>query len=265
MIGDGTARPRRLSISSETARVRLIQIAGLTAFLVVWQLGGSAATYLFSTPVRVLGDLGALIFSGKLVSLTLVSLWTLAVGLTLALVIGVTIGMLMGRFRLFAVIVEPYLAAFYSVPRIAFIPLLVIWFGIDRGFVVVTVVISATVLIVFVTAAGVREAGLAYFEVARSFRISGWRMFTKILLPGSIPFIATGMRLAVQRGLVAVIIAEYIVGLPGLGKLLRDARVTEATDRLFATAIACMVLGIVLIMLTSSIERRLSRWRPQAF
>jgi ABC-type nitrate/sulfonate/bicarbonate transport system permease component len=265
MIGKGTSSRARLFMSSDTVRVRLIQAVGLTAFLVVWQVAGSAATYLYSTPVRVISDLGALTFSGNLASRTLDSLWTLTIGLALSLVIGVTIGMLMGRFRLFAVIVEPYLAALYSVPRIAFIPLLVIWFGIDREFVIVTVVFAATVVIVFATAAGVRDAGQAYVEVARAFRISGWHMFMKILLPGSVPFIATGMRLAVQRGLVAVIIAEYIVGLPGLGKLLRDARVTQATDRLFATAIATMVLGILLILLTSSVERRLSRWRPQAF
>jgi NitT/TauT family transport system permease protein len=255
----------RPSISSETATIRLIQVAGLVAFLIAWQVGGSTAPYLWSTPIRVAGDLYTLVFEDNLLGLIVQSLWTLLVGFALSMVIGVTIGMLMGRYRLFAVMFEPYFAAFYSVPRIAFVPLLVIWFGIGREMVIATVVTATTVLLVFSTAAGVREAGLAFSEVARSIGLTGRQMFTKVLLPGSIPYIATGMKLAVQRALVAVIVAEFVVGLTGIGKLLRDARVTLATDRLFASAFAVMVLGIVLITLTSSIERRLERWRPQVF
>lgn len=252
-------------VSPETLSIRLLQLAGLGAFLAAWQVVGSSAPGLYSTPIRVALDFGRLLFEEDLVVLTLQSIWTLGIGLAAALVIGVTVGLLMGRYRLFALVVEPYFAAYYSVPRVALVPLMIIWFGIDRQFVVATVIFASTILIVFATAAGVREALMAYSEVASSFRITGRAMFTKILLPGAVPFIATGMRLAVQRALVAVIVAEFLVGLAGLGKLLRDARVTLATDRMFASAFACMIIGIVLILITSYVERRLSQWRPKAF
>lgn len=78
---------------------------------------------------------------------------------------------------------EPYMAAYYSVPRVAFVPLMIIWFGIDQNFIIASVVAATTSLLIFATAAGVRETVAAYSEVATSFRISGWQMFTKILIP----------------------------------------------------------------------------------
>ena len=245
--------------------VRLIQVAGLITFLVVWQIAGAASPAFYSQPTRVLEDLGELMFEDELLVLVGQSTYVLLVGIAIALVAGVTIGLLMGRYRTVQVILDPYMAAYYSIPRVALVPLMVIWFGIDQNFIIASVVAATTALLIFATAAGVRETVLAYDEVARSFRISGWQMFTRILLPGSVPFIATGMRLGAQRALVAVIVAEFLIGLSGVGLLLREARVTLATDRMFASALVTTMMGIALVLLTGIVERRFSRWRPQVF
>ena len=249
---------------SERLSIRLIQVIGVTSFLAAWQAFGASAPYLWSQPTRIVTELVRL--AGRdLVQLTAATLGSLVIGLVIALVAGVIIGFFHGRYRTFRIMFDPYFAGFYSIPRVALVPLMIIWFGIKREFVVAAVVAACTILIVFATTAGIRETLRAYDEVSRSWSISGWRKFRDVLLPGATPFIATGMRLAVQRGLVAVIVGEFLVGLQGLGALLREARTESLVDLMFATALVCMVLGLVLSTLTSAVERRFSRWRPQTF
>jgi NitT/TauT family transport system permease protein len=255
----------RFRIERSTMTVRLVQVMGLFAFLIAWQIAGANAPAFYSQPTRVAEDLIEMLAEEDLLGLVWESTYTLIIGVIIALVAGVTIGMLMGRYRTVQVMLDPYMAAYYSIPRVAFVPLMIIWFGIDETFIIASVVAATTALLIFATAAGVRETVTAYREVATSFQITGWAMFTKVLIPGSLPFIATGMRLGSQRALVAVIVAEFLIGLQGVGLLLREARITLATDRMFATAIVCMLMGIVLVVLTGLAERRLSKWRPESF
>lgn len=245
--------------------IRLLQFTGAAVFLIAWQLAGAVAPDFYSQPTRIIADFGPLLTEEDLLTLVWDSTYALLIGITISLVVGVSIGMLAGRYRMFSVAIEPYLAAYYSIPRIAFVPLMIVWFGIEREFVIASVVAAATALLIIATADGVRNSRNSFDEVARSFQITGRQMFTKILLPGAIPFIATGMRLSVQRALVGVIIAEYLVGLPGVGELLRAARITLNTDRIFSSALVCTLLGVVFILLTGFVERRFSRWRPTVF
>lgn len=259
----GPAPLPRFSIS----RVRAVQLIGLALFLAVWQVLGSQQDFLYSTPLLVLEDMRELFFEDDALLLVLATLSSLVIGLAIAIVLGVVIGTLLGRYRWFRIMFEPYFAAIYSVPRVAFVPLMVVWFGIGRDFVVASVVAACTILIVFATAAGVRETVRTYSEVATSLRITGLAFFRKVLIPGSVPFIATGVRLSVQRGIVAVIVGEFLVGVKpkGIGEMLRNARVEADPDRMFATAIIAMLVGIVLFVSTGWVERRFSRWRPQVF
>lgn len=321
---------------SPTARVRLLQVAGVVAFLIFWQVFGATRPEWYSQPSRMLDDTWHMFTVDKVLPYIEGSFWTMAlkslgalgIGLLISFVVGVTIGFLVGRYRVAQVIFDPYLAALYSVPRVAFVPMLVIWFGIASKmtvwgigiplskFVIASVVMSSAILISFSTAAGVSETMKQYDEVATALHLRGnsrgrfgtartavltlvggiivavvgaavfggiWpfmffamfllvallyqdrRMFMKILLPGSVPFIATGLRFSLQRSLVAVIVAEFLVGVPGVGFIIRDARAASDVDRLFAMAILLMFVGVVVVQVTKRIEARLSSWRPQAF
>jgi NitT/TauT family transport system permease protein len=258
-------RASAMFFDRQTLSVRALQVGGGVGFLLLWQLAGAAAPDFYSQPTRIVADFGALISEESLLSLVWDTLSALLIGLGVSLVAGVTIGMLMGRYHLVSVAIEPYMAAYYSIPRVAFVPLMVVWFGIEREFVVASVIAAATALLIIATADGVRLTKGTFDEVTRSFQVSGRVVFTKVLLPGAIPFIATGMRLAVQRALVAVIVAEFLVGLPGVGQLLRAARITLNTDRIFSSALVATVLGVALVLVTGFIERRFSRWRPAVF
>lgn len=257
----GGIRLPRLGLS----RVRAVQLFGLVAFLAFWQVGGSQLPYLYSTPTLVAQDMFVLFTERNGLLLLWNTLSVLIVGLVIAIVIGVVIGTLLGRFRTFGIMFEPYLVALYSVPRVAFVPLMVVWFGIGKEFVVAAVVFAVSILVVFATAAGVKEVRMAFTEVATSFRITGWTFFKSVLIPGSIPFIATGVRLGVQRGLVAVIVGEFLIGLPGIGAMLREARAEAFTDRMYSTAVIAMIAGVTMLTATSWVERRFSKWRPQVF
>lgn len=245
--------------------VLALQITGALAFLAAWQWLGSSQPFFYSSPIRVALTLKEMFAQEGLLLTTLESMWALVLGMVIAFAMGVTSGYLIGRYRVIRVMFEPYLAAFYAVPRVAFVPVMAIWFGIDREFVVASVVIGCAVVLTFSTAAGVQESMKSFHEPAIAFRISGWRLLVKVLLPGSVPFIASGMRLAVERGFVAVIVAEFLVGVPGVGFVIRTARASFDADRLFAMAVLLMILGVALIELTKAVETRLSRWRPQAF
>ena len=264
MTATTVSSPRSLRLP-RISRVRLIQVLGLAGFLAFWQAGGAALPYLYSQPTRIVADMFVLFTQRNGFGLLWNTLYVLIIGLAISIVAGVIIGTLLGRFRTFGIMFEPYFAALYSVPRVAFVPLMVVWFGIGQAFVIAAVVFAVTILIVFSTAAGVKETRRAYSEVATSFRITGVTFFSKVLIPGSIPFIATGVRLGVQRGLVAVIVGEFLIGLAGIGRMLREARVESLTDRMFATAIIAMLAGMIMLTITGWVERRFSRWRPISF
>ena len=321
---------------SPIARVRLLQAAGVVALIAFWQVFGATKPQWYSQPSRMLEETWHLFtvdkvlpyIEGNFWTMALKSLGALGIGLVISFVLGVTVGFLVGRYRVARVMFDPYLAAFYSVPRVAFVPIMVIWFGIASKmtvwgigiplskFVIASVVVSSAILISFSTAVGVRETLNQYDEVAAALHLSGrqstrsegaraivlpvlavvgvwvasatvfgglWpvvlttlflflrlvyhdrRMFLKVLLPGSVPFIATGLRLALQRAVVAVIVAEFLVGVPGVGFIIRDARSADDADRLFAMAVLLMILGVVIVQATKRVEARLSLWRPQAF
>jgi ABC-type nitrate/sulfonate/bicarbonate transport system permease component len=249
------------------SRVRALQLLGLALFLIAWQIGGSQARFLYSTPLLVAEDMVELFAEDEAVFLILASLSSLLIGMLIGIVIGVLVGTMLGRYRWFGVMFEPYFAALYSVPRVAFVPLMVVWFGIRRDFVIASVVAAVSILVVFATAAGVRETMRAYGEISTSLRVTGGQFFRKVLLPGSVPFIATGVRLAVQRGITAVIVAEFLVGVKpeGIGQMLRVARVEALVDRMFSTALVALLVGVVLFAATGWLERRFSRWRPLVF
>ena len=313
------------------SRIRVLQITGVLLFLAFWEIFGARKPEWYSQPTRTIRELGHLFgaeevlpyIEGSFWELFAKSLGALLVGIVLSFIVGVTLGFLIGRYRVFRLALDPYLAAIYSVPRVAFVPIMVVWFGIGTRFmaagveiplskfVIASVVVACAVLIAFSTAAGVHELMKEYNEVSYAFNLragkgavdewvgsivlivgflataAGWltvvqgvvllfatvgllvirdrHMFWKILLPGAVPYLATGLRIAVQRALIAVIVGEFLIGVPGLGFVIRDARASYHTDRLFAMALLLMVLGMLIILATKAVEARLSSWRPQAF
>jgi NitT/TauT family transport system permease protein len=199
--------------------------------------------------------------SGELGYYLLQSLEVLALGLTTAIIIGIPLGVLMARVRWLDWALDLPISAFYATPLVALVPLLVLWFGIYLKAKVIVVVLFAVFPIIINTYQGVRECDRNLLEVARSFRSNEWATWRDVLLPFALPYIAAGIRLAIGRGLVGMIIAEFYTTITGLGYMItRYASVFEM-DKTFVPVIVLMVLGVALTAGLKRVERWIAPWR----
>jgi ABC-type nitrate/sulfonate/bicarbonate transport system permease component len=229
--------------------------------LTVWEiLGPLVNPILFSYPSKIAVAFYELTVSGELPYYAAESLEILFCGLFFAIIVGVPLAVLMARLKPVDWALEWPINALYSTPTVALVPLLVLWFGIYMQAKIVVVFLFAVFPILINTYQGVRECDKNMLEVARSFRSPEWKMWQDVLLPFALPYIAAGIRLAIGRGLVGMVIAEFYTTISGLGYMIsRYANVFE-TDKTFVPVILLMFLGITLTTLLKSIERRIAPW-----
>jgi ABC-type nitrate/sulfonate/bicarbonate transport system permease component len=185
-------------------------------------------------------------------------------GFSVACVFGIILGYLMGMYSWFDEIVDPWIATLYSVPVIAFVPLIIIWFGIGMLSKIIVVFKLTTVAIALTTAAGIKSIEPSWLELAKSMRLTPWQTTYKIRLPAILPYIITGMRLGVGRALLGVVAAELLAANAGLGYLLRDSAETWDSPKLFLTVILLAVIGVASFMLIRKAEQKLAPWRETA-
>jgi NitT/TauT family transport system permease protein len=234
----------------------------LVLILAVWELVGPLVSpILFSYPSKIALAFYELTFvTGELPYYAAESLQVLFYGLGLAILVGVPLAVLMARVRPVDWALDLPINALYSTPMVALVPLLVLWFGIYMQAKVIVVFLFAVFPILINTYQGVRECDKNMLEVARSFRSPEWRMWQDVLLPFALPYIAAGIRLAIGRGLVGMVIAEFYTTISGLGYMItRYAHIFE-TDKTFVPVILLMFLGVSLTSGLKWIERRIAPW-----
>ena len=184
-------------------------------------------------------------------------------GYVLAIVVGLALGIGMGWYTRFQYALDPFVSFFYATPRIVLVPLFIIWFGIDWQSKVAVIFLGALFPIVINTMAGVRNTDSSLLRVARSFGASEALVFRRVVLPGAVPFILTGLRLGVGHALTGVVVGELIAARHGVGKLISDYGVTFQTPRMFAAVIFIAGTGVLLTWLLQRIENRFQNWKPQ--
>ena len=233
----------------------------LALILLLWELlGPLVSPILFSYPSKIAVAFYELTVSGELPYYALESLQILFYGLFFAILVGVPLAVLMARFKPVDWALDLPINALYSTPMVALVPLLVLWFGIYMQAKVIVVFLFAVFPILINTYQGVRECDKNMLEVARSFRSPEWRMWQDVLLPFALPYIAAGVRLAIGRGLVGMVIAEFYTTISGLGYMItRYAHIFE-TDKTFVPVILLMFLGITLTAALKWVERRIAPW-----
>lgn len=219
---------------------------------------------LIPPPSSVLGSLWKLTLSGQLNQHLFATLFEFVCGFSTACVIGITLGYLMGRYRWFDDLMDPWIATLYSIPVIAFVPFIIIWFGIGLLSKVIVVFKITAVAIMLNTAAGIKNVEPSWLELSKSLRLSSWETTYKIRLPGALPYIITGMRLGVGRALLGVIVAELMAANAGLGYMLRDASETWDSPKLFVTVILLAAMGMGSFTLIKKAEQKLAPWRETA-
>jgi NitT/TauT family transport system permease protein len=230
--------------------------------LAVWEiLGPLVNPILFSYPSKIAVAFYELTFvTGELPYYAMESLEILFFGLLFAILVGVPLAVLMARFKPVDWALDWPINALYSTPMVALVPLLVLWFGIYMQAKIIVVFLFAVFPILINTYQGVRECDKNMLEVARSFRSPEWKMWQDVLLPFALPYIAAGIRLAIGRGLVGMVIAEFYTTISGLGYMIsRYANVFE-TDKTFVPVLLLMFLGIALTSALKWVERRIAPW-----
>jgi NitT/TauT family transport system permease protein len=185
------------------------------------------------------------------------------IGVGMAIAAGVVTGVVIGWYKRLAMIFEPFLTALYSTPRVALIPLILIWFGIGIWSKVFIVFINAFFPVLINTIGGVRSTDRDLLRAARAYCASDWQIFTTIVLPGAVPFILTGVRQAVALGLIGVVVGEMFGGSQGIGYMVNYGGQTFQTDTVFMGVVLLAFAGIVLTWLAERLERHFSRWRPE--
>ncbi|MFY1638160.1 ABC transporter permease [Solwaraspora sp. WMMB335] len=244
----------------------LLGLAGVAVTLLAWE--GCAATgivndLLTSRPSDILMTAGDYFTSGTGRRDVVVSATEFIVGFALALVAGLAAGLAVGWWRWLDQLTEPIVSFAYASPRVALVPMLVVWFGIGLGSKVAVVFISAVFPIMLNTRTGVRTVDHHLLTVARALNATRWQTLRTVVLPGAVPSIVTGIRLAIGVGLVGMVVGELIASSEGLGYTILYAGNTLQTSLMFVALFVVSGAGVAMTAAVRALERRLDRWRPQ--
>lgn len=248
-----------------TLGVNAWRLITLAAFLVVWQLASiPLGRLVLPSPLAVAEASIGLVASGQLVAATASSLVVFGSGYALAIVTAIPIGILMGGYRRVGETLEVYVNGLNSTPRVAFIPLIIVWFGLDVWAKIVIVWFTAVFPIMINTYAGVLHSDVELIEAARSFGARRSQIFRHIMLPSAVPYIVAGLRIGASLAIIGTVVAELYTALSGLGFLLAQFGNTFQTAKYFVPVIVLIALGVTISQALKVLERRVAGWRTQA-
>jgi NitT/TauT family transport system permease protein len=232
----------------------------------IWEAfwsAGSISPLFFTGPSAIVKRFGEEWTQGRLRSDIAYSGTNFLIGVGLAIAAGVVLGVIIGWYRRVAMVFEPFVNALYATPRVALVPLILIWFGIGMWSKVFIVFINAFFPVLINTIGGVKATDADLLRAARAFCASDWQIFKTVAIPGAVPFILTGVRQAVALGLIGVVVGEMFGGSQGIGYMVNYGGQTFQTDTVFLGVVIIAFAGIVLTWLAEQLERRFSRWRPE--
>jgi ABC-type nitrate/sulfonate/bicarbonate transport system permease component len=239
-----------------------IRTASVAVFLVVWEFYGRRMDPIFmASPSAIFEAAIQLIQSGALRKALIESLWPFAAGMALTVVLGIAIGIAIAQWRIVEYICDPFINALYAIPRIALVPLIILWAGLEFAGKVTILVSVAVFPIIVNTYAGIRDVRGSMLEIGRAYGATDTQIFFKIILPAAIPFIMAGVRLSVGLAIIGIIVAEFFTAISGLGGMIVEYANVFATAKLFVPIIVIALVGVVLTELVMWLERRLSKWR----
>jgi ABC-type nitrate/sulfonate/bicarbonate transport system permease component len=241
--------------------------SAVAIFLLVWHAVASAR---IMNPLFLPGPVD--IFEAEIELFSADTIWNdllvsgreFAVGYTLAAATAIPLGLLMGWYRGVRYSLDPFISFLYATPRVVLLPLFIIWFGIGEQSKMVLVFLGAFFSIVIATAAGVRSLDQNLLKVARSFNATDRHIFWTIALPGTIPFILTGLRLGIGHALIAVVVGEFVAARAGIGLRIAIAGATFQTAKVFAGVIIVASTGILITTVLTRLEARFDQWRPRS-
>lgn len=260
------------SRSGTAARLRAIardRLPGLLAFaslIAAWQLViviGDVQPLLLPSPSAVLEQFADVWELGLLQDAFLDTMKALGTGLLLGVPAGILLGLLIGASPRIDLAFTPYMWGLFSTPDIALVPIVILWFGFGFETKVWMVFLAVTIPLALNCKDGVRTVDDSLVKMAVSNCADRWQLFTRVIVPSTLPSIATGVRNGIARGFVGVLVVEMTVGTSGLGREVMYAMRQFNTARMFVFVGVLVLLAVVLITVSRRFERYASRWREE--
>lgn len=246
---------------------KILGAAAVILFLTAWELVGNTLQLInpmfMSAPSLVFKAAFQMFASGEIFNDLYVSGIEFFWGYLLSVVVAIPFGIAIGWYKRFAYICDPFVNAMNATPRIALLPLVIIWLGIGILSKVGIIFLGALFPLLINTRDGVKTTPHNLLTAARSFGASDWQIFKSVVLPSTVPFILTGLRLAVGRALIGVMVGELYAATAGIGFMITVAGATFQTDKVFVGVLIFAISGMTLTSVIDHFEHRFDKWRPK--
>ena len=246
----------------------LYGVVGVVGVLLLWELGARAGIineFFFSRPTAIVAAAPVVLATKSNATFGVHAGYSFAefgIGYLLAIALAIPIGLAAGWYRRLQFVLDPWFNFLNSLPRFALLPVIVIWVGLGIESKIAVVFLGAFFSIVIPTIQGVRTVDRRYLDVANSFASSRRRMFVNVVLPSTVPYIVTGLRLGIARALIGVVTGELYSAKYGLGFLIKQASDQFQTDRLLFVVLIFTFTGIIGVESVRRVEQYFQRWRP---
>ena len=242
----------------------MITVASVTILLIVWEIFGRRINPVFgSYPSAIAEAFWELVVTGQLWSALYDSLRPFVIGYALAILVGVPLGLFIGGFRAAEAALGLYITAGYAMPLVALVPLLILWLGLGFAVKVAVIFLMSLFPICINTWLGVTAVPKTLIEVGKSFVAPDTVILRRIILPATLPYIMAGIRLAVGRAVVGMVIAEFFTTISGLGAVIINSANNFDTATMFVPIIILMMMAIGLNWLIGFVERRVAPWQAE--
>jgi ABC-type nitrate/sulfonate/bicarbonate transport system permease component len=242
----------------------MITVASVAVLLIVWEIFGRRINPVFgSYPSAIAEAFWELVVTGQLWSALYESLRPFVIGYALAIIVGVPLGLFIGGFRAAEAALGLYITAGYAMPLVALVPLLILWLGLGFAVKVAVIFLMSLFPICINTWLGVTAVPKTLIEVGKSFVAPDTVILRRIILPATLPYIMAGIRLAVGRAVVGMVIAEFFTTISGLGAVIINSANNFDTATMFVPIIILMVMAIGLNWLIGFVERWVAPWQAE--
>jgi ABC-type nitrate/sulfonate/bicarbonate transport system permease component len=245
----------------------ILGTSSVAIFLTAWELVGNTFQLInpmfMSAPSLIFKAAVQLFASGEIYNDLRVSGLEFGWGYLLSVVVGVPFGIACGWYKKFAYICDPFVNAMNATPRVALLPLVIIWLGIGILSKVGIIFLGAVFPILINARDGVKTTPYNLLTAAKSFGATEWQIFKSVVLPSTLPFILTGLRLGVGRALIGVMVGELYAATAGIGFMITVAGATFQTDKVFVGVLIFALSGMIAMELLTKLESRFDKWRPK--
>jgi ABC-type nitrate/sulfonate/bicarbonate transport system permease component len=243
------------------SRERRIQLIVLVVGIVLWEIvGRRVGNFILAPPSTLVKAFFEMVASGELYHAAMDSIFGLIIGFLIALFVGVVLGFLMGWYKALALVLDPFVSAFYVVPIAALVPLLIIWMGIGASPRIACIALFAVFEILIATYTGVKNVDQRLIEMARSFGATRNTLFRKVVFFDALPMVFAGVRIGAGRAIKGMVVAELLFAVTGLGGLVMTYSVYYQTDKVMVVVVVLALIGVLLTSVVQWVERKLGPW-----